>query len=67
MDGGNDENSLVGYSMMYGSTVDDSASVGNVDDLRPGERPDGFSELDFELRGASADSTRRGRVDDANT
>ncbi len=52
VDGGNDENSLVGYSMMYGSTVDDGASVGNVDDLGPASEFDGFSELDFELRGS---------------
>ena len=51
-DGGNDENSLVGYSMMYGSTVDDGASVGNVDDLDPASEFDAFSELDFELRGS---------------
>ena len=38
--------------MMYGSTVDDGASVGNVDDLGPASEFDGFSELDFELRGS---------------
>ena len=29
----NDENSLVGYSMMYGSTVDDDGSVADADEL----------------------------------
>ena len=67
VDGGNDENSLVGYSMMYGSTVDDSASVGNVDDLGPASEFDGFSSSISSFEGASADSTRRDRVDDANT
>ena len=31
---GGDENSLVGYSIMYGSTVDDGASVADMDDLQ---------------------------------
>jgi len=30
---GGDENSLVGYSIMYGSTVDDNASVADLDDF----------------------------------
>lgn len=42
-----DENSLVGYSMMYGSTVDDGTSVADLDDL-----PSEFESTDFSLPGA---------------
>jgi len=42
-----DENSLVGYSMMYGSTVDDGTSVADLDDLQSE-----FESTDFSLPGA---------------
>jgi hypothetical protein len=56
---GGDENSLVGYSIMYGSTVDDGASVADMDDLQ--------SEYSVDLSTvASTRNREHGTIDSVN-
>ncbi|CEG00169.1 unnamed product [Ostreococcus tauri] len=52
-------NSLVGLSMMYGSTVDDGASVGDLDDVQSVDF--GMSSVDFDLGAGNRGGRQDGR------